>query len=136
MTNPSRVIQKQTDCFGSLFPAQAHHWHWTVGLLRQLLLFSVQSNILFAEWRHILQKNQFATTRTFYFYCVCSQILFLLCLLGFYCSCTRYKALAMPTFKSCLKTMGWCFSGFDGRDCPDRFVTYQPDEVLRVGHSG
>jgi hypothetical protein len=32
---------------------------------------------------HILQKNLFAATFTLYFYCVCSQILFLLCVSWF-----------------------------------------------------
>jgi hypothetical protein len=52
-------------------------------LLKQLLLFFIQTNVLFAGQVHILQKNLFAATFTLYFYCVCSQILFLLCVSWF-----------------------------------------------------
>merc|ERR1712093_634851 len=61
---------------------EAYLWLWITGCSSNFY-FSIQTDFLSAHQIHILQKNQFAATRTSCFYCVCSQILFLLCVLVF-----------------------------------------------------
>ena len=72
-------------------------------LLWQPLLLYVQTNVLFAGKAHILQKNLFAATLTFCFYCVCSQILFLLYFLIFIIVVQDIKHSPCQLFISLLK---------------------------------
>lgn len=78
MVYPSRVIQKQTDCFGS--SDKRHGVCWTGGLLGQLLFFSEPTEPKFATY-HILQKNQFAAlARVVFIVCEAGLVLIVVCL--------------------------------------------------------